>query len=429
MAYFGLVTHLCNVHKDPNSDRLYLAECFGEGVIVGPDMREGELVLYLPTDGKIERWFGNTFNLFRKNEDGTPQGGYIEDNAHIRAIKLRGNQSSGVVIALDKIYDAFGDQKWLSGEKVNTINGKVFCSKYIPKRRNVSASTKKTSYKGRKAEGIVYPEFDMHKDTEQLAYNLDKFHPGDKLNMSLKMHGTSQRSMKTYAELPNGFWRRLFHMKKKTKEVYVCGTRRCVVTENSEGYYGNDAFRMPHHKKIESFVESGMEVFGEVVGYYGPNETDTIMPIGDNTKVNDEAFVKEFGKQSIFNYGCKPGESKFYIYRITSNNGEKEWTPEEITNWCDEHGLLHVPYIDTFTFTTPEDLMERINKYLEDLHDPIGLTHIKEGVVIRVLDQATGWKAYKSKSYEFRVIEGIIKETASVPDMEEQQEEILDNYS
>ena len=37
------------------------------------------------------------------------------------------------------------------------------------------STTPKTSYKGRKAEGITYPEFAMHTDTEQLAYNLDKF--------------------------------------------------------------------------------------------------------------------------------------------------------------------------------------------------------------------------------------------------------------
>lgn len=42
------------------------------------------------------------------------------------------------------------------------------------------------------------------------------------------------------------------------------------------------------------------------------------MPIGDNTKVNDKAFVKQFGKRSIFSYGCEPGQSKMYIYRITS---------------------------------------------------------------------------------------------------------------
>ena len=80
MSYYGLVTTLHNFHKDPNSDRLYLADCFGEGVIVGPDCYEGMPVLYLPADGQIERWFGDKFKLSRKNLDGTAQGGYIENN-------------------------------------------------------------------------------------------------------------------------------------------------------------------------------------------------------------------------------------------------------------------------------------------------------------------------------------------------------------
>jgi hypothetical protein len=422
MAYFGLVTKIQNVRKDPNSDRLYLADCFSEGVIVGPDMKTGDLVLYLPTDGEIERWFGNEFCLFRKNEDGSVQGGYLENNGHVRAIKLRGNQSSGIVIALDRVYEKFGDQHWSDGDKVTTINDKEFCRKYIPKRKSNSTYRVKTSYKGRKAEGITYPEFSMHTDTEQLAYNFDKFREGDELNMTLKMHGTSQRSMNTYAELPNGFFRRLFHMKKRTKQAYVLGTRRCVVTENSQGYYGNDQFRMPHHEALKPHLEPGMEVFYEVVGYYGPNEENTIMPIGDNTKVNDKAFVKQFGKRSIFSYGCESGQSKMYIYRITSENGEREWTPDEITAWCDRHGFNRVPVIENFTFTTVEDLQERINKYFEDLADPIGRTHVKEGVVIRIVNRRT-FTAFKSKTYEFKVIEGIIKETETAPDMEEMQEE------
>lgn len=426
MAYFGLVTKLQNVRKDENSDRLYLADCFNEGVIVGPDMQTGQLVLYLPTDGEIERWFGNEFYLFSKNEDGTPQGGYIENNGHIRAIKLRGNQSSGVVIALDKVYEKFGNQNWKDGDKVNTINDKEFCRKYIPKRKTPTGQVK-TSYKGRKAEGITYPEFSMHTDTEQLAYNLDKFRPGDILNMTLKMHGTSQRSMNTYAELPNGFFRRLFHMKKRTKQACVLGTRRCVVTENSQGFYGNDQFRMPHHEKIRPFVEENMEVFYEVVGYYGSGDADTIMPIADNKKINNKDFVKKYGSRTIFSYGCEPGQSEMYVYRITSENGAKEWTPDEITEWCKKAGVKRVPIVEDFEFTTVEDLQNRINKYFEDLTDPIGLTHIKEGVVIRIVNRRT-FTAYKSKTYEFKVLEGIIKEQANAPDMEE-AEDILDNNS
>ena len=411
MAYFGLITRLQNCRKDENSDRLYLADCFNEGVIIGPDMKTGDLVLYLPTDGEIDRWFGDKFKLFRKNEDGTEQGGYLENNGHVRAIKLRGNQSSGIVISLPHVYEVFGDQHWEDGDKVNTVNDKEFCRKYIPKRKYPQTAAK-TSYKGRKAEGITYPEFAMHTDTEQLAYNLDKFRPGDIINLSLKMHGTSHRSMRTYAEMPNNWFRRLLHLKKKVKPVYVCGTRRCVVTENSQGFYGNDEFRMKHHKELEPYVEDGMEVYGEIVGWYGPNPADTIMPICDNSKMNDKAFVKQYGKTTTFSYGCHPGESKLYIYRITANNGEKEYTPQEIIEWCNKNGFNHVPYIDTFTFTTVDDLLNRINTYFENLTDPIGLTHIKEGVVIRVLNRPF-WKAYKSKTFEFRVLSGAASENVN----------------
>ena len=419
--YYALVTKLQNVRKDENSNNLYLAECFFEGVIVGPNSYTGQEILYLPTDGKIERWFGDKLKLFRKNLDGTPQGGYVDDNAHVKAIKLRGNQSSGIVVPLDRIYEVWGNQGWQDGDKVTQINGKEFCSKYIPRNKKSPNLTPKTSYKGRKAEGITYPEFSMHTDTEQLAYNLDKFHPGDQVSITLKMHGTSQRSMRTYAELPRGFFRKLFKMKPKTKPVYVLGTRRCVVTENHEGFYGNDQFRLQHHKALEPYIEDTQEVYYEVVGYYGEGSEQTIMPSCDNKKINDKNFIKEFGPRTVFSYGCQPGESKMFIYRITSQNGEKEWTPEEIKSWCDEHGFNYVPIVDTFEFTTTEDLLDRINKYFEDLRDPIGKTHIKEGVVVRIVNRRT-FTAYKSKTFEFRALEGLVKDSETMPDMEEAQE-------
>lgn len=325
---------------------------------------------------------------------------------------------------MNKIYDFFGDQNWNLSDKVTTINGKEFCKKYIPKNKGRNQPKEKTSYKGRKSAGIIYPEFAMHTDTDQLAYNLNQFHPGDLVNLSLKMHGTSSRHMKTIAQIPNGFFRRLFHMKPKIKPVYVLGTRKRVVTEDSSGYYGNDEFRFKHHKEIEPFVEEGMEVFGEIVGYYGPNETDTIMPIADNRKVSDKKFVKEFGEESIFNYGCKPGESKLYVYRIEKDG--HDYTPKEICAWCERARVNHVPYIDTFIFTTPEDLMNRINRYFKDLRDPVGKTHIKEGVVVRILGRSTGWRAYKQKTFEFRVIEGLVKDSTKAPDMEEMEEDTED---
>ena len=92
--------------------------------------------------------------------------------------------------------------------------------------------------------------------------------------------------------------------------------------------------------------------------------------------------------------------------------------------------MRHVFYLNNtdifpYSFTTKEELLEKIDKYFEDLRDPIGKTHIKEGVVVRILNRPT-WRAYKKKTYEFKVIEGIIKMTSDAPDMEEAQDEFKD---
>lgn len=434
MSYTGYYTKLENVHKDPNSDRLYLATCMQEGVIVGPDSYNGQPVFYFPADGCLDYDFAMKFGLMRKDKDGNPAGGYLDyPSCHIRAIKLRGNRSEGIVIDAAKVMDAYDDMTPLQfGDKITHIAGHEICKKYVPK-KNTEYVSRPKSYKGRKTAKIIIPDFMMHADTEQLDYNLDAFREGDLLNLSLKMHGTSQRSMRTTAIVPrHGFFKflqKLFRLKEKTKEVYVCGTRRTVIQDFEKGgFYGNDAFRKQHHDKIAPFVKPGMEVFYEVVGYYGPGEDQTIMPIGDNGKVGDKAFVKEFGKKSKFVYGCKPGESKMYVYRITQDG--REFSPQEIINWCNDAGVNHVPYlfmteIAPFIFEDKDQLLERIDSYFEDLHDPVGKDHIKEGVVVRILNRPT-WRAYKKKTYEFKVIEGIIKMTSDAPDMEEAQDEFKD---
>jgi hypothetical protein len=53
--------------------------------------------------------------------------------------------------------------------------------------------------------------------------------------------------------------------------------------------------------------------------------------------------------------------------------------------------------------------------------DPIGKTHIREGVVVRIINRPK-FTAYKHKNINFRILEGIYKEDATAPDMEEAQE-------
>ena len=80
-----------------------------------------------------------------------------------------------------------------AGFAFTTINGKEICCKYIPRsnRRNQSCNAGNHT---RKKKVPVAPLFAEHADTEQLAYNLSAFKPGDEIEITLKMHGTSGRT-------------------------------------------------------------------------------------------------------------------------------------------------------------------------------------------------------------------------------------------
>ena len=57
--------------------------------------------------------------------------------------------------------------------------------------------------------------------------------------------------------------------------------------------------------------------------------------------------------------------------------------------------------------------------------DPVGKTHVREGVVVRILNRPK-FAAYKLKNWSFKCLEGIAKVEADAPDMEEAQD-ITDN--
>ncbi len=55
--------------------------------------------------------------------------------------------------------------------------------------------------------------------------------------------------------------------------------------------------------------------------------------------------------------------------------------------------------------------------------DPIGKTHTREGVVVRIVNKPK-FCAYKHKNFEFKCLEGLVKAEAEAPDMEEAQDEV-----
>lgn len=466
--YNAYITRIKNLRKHSNADRLQCGECFGNTVVVSLDYVDNQLGVYFPTDGQLSVEFAEKNNLLRKkDENGNNIGGYMDpDKRNVTTIRLRGEKSDGLFLPITSL-EAFGDiSKLAEGDIINVFNGHEICKKYIPK------TTKRTGHptdgnRTRKKKDPIAPLFAEHADTEQLAYNLGAFKPGDEIEITLKMHGTSQRT--GYLPRLTGYKRTLLDriLRRPGKPIYeygyVSGTRRVVLGDfDGEGFYGSNAFREQHAKKFEGKLMKGETVYYEVVGF-----TDTGAPIMgncENKKLNDKEFIKQYGETTCFSYGCAPtGKqvminenasitdrdfavefdvpvSDCYVYRMTMTNEDGfvvEYTPDFMRYRCEQMGIKTVPVFykgilpseeevkvleeSGLTMPTASDIILNAAEKFYDGPDPIGQTHVREGVVVRILNRPK-FCAYKHKNFAFKCLEGLVKAEAEAPDMEEAQE-------
>ena len=481
MAYCGYVTRLKNVRKHSNADRLQLADCFGNTVIVSLDYSEGQLGVYFPVDGQLSEEFCKVNDLVRrKDENGNSCGGYLDpEKRNIKAMKLRGEKSDGLFLPLTSLANFTTVSDLKEGDTITVLNGVEICKKYIPKRKTAGVWHGDS---GKKVRANHAPTFYEHVDTQQLAYNLNQFKTGDVVELTLKMHGTSGRTgyLPLRKQKKRTLWQKLT---RKPGDIYyeydyVTGTRRVVLDETHDGgFYSDNEFRHAMAEKFFGKLHKGEVVYYEIVGFV--NAHTPIMASVKNSKISDKAFTKQYGEETVFSYGCDPdGEweetqysaapdvldfdktiaprCEVYVYRMTQVNEDGdvvEMSPEQMRQRCDQMGVKYVPVFETFMIPEMETTYEQITvaehgiletKSIEcqnvvdpgeyvlrkveqyfDGPDPIGKTHVREGVVARIVNRPT-ISVYKHKNFSFKVLEGIAKDVADAPDMEEAQEEVAE---
>lgn len=427
--YYAYITTIHELHPHSNADRLQCATVFGNNVIVDLSYEIGKRVVYFPVDGQLNKDFAISNNLLRvKDENGNSIGGYLDpDKRNIKALKLRGEKSDGLVMPIEVLSPYTDINQLRDGDKINVLNGVEICRKYVPavNQRSAANTTSKTRKGKQSASKVSYPFFVEHIDTAQLAYCQNAFRPGDTCYITLKMHGTSGRTANTVEVTKKRASKiaKLFGAKDKIKRQYniVTGSRRCVLKNYDGGWYGNNAFREKWHKFFAERLPKGVEVFYEIVGY--THDDTLIMGKCKNSLVKDKEFTRQYGEYTKFTYGCNEGENECYVYRMTMTNEdgfavEIPW--EQVQIECEKMGVKCVHMFEKFTYSTWEDLMERVEKYYDGA-DPIGKTHIREGVVVRI-DNRPSFTAYKHKNFSFKVLESIVKDTSDAPDMEEAEE-------
>ena len=455
LNYAAQVCKINNLRPHPNADRLKITTIQGNDVITGASLSIGDVVIYFPLEASLSRSYLSYSNSFEKKEDNrNPQvKGFFGKHGRVRAVKLRKMPSVGYIIPVSSL------QEWLEHEKGTKLSinweklvGTEFdyyddifiCKKYTSvQERNEKQKTDRVQKKNEKVvkeSKLVEGQFNLIPDTSQLGKNIHLIMPDDIISITAKWHGSSgcfsnvltTKQLKWYEKLliklgvnvVKTVYGNLFSSRKIIKNRYHDAKNNKKVAES--GYYKVDLWGAVN-ETIKPFLEEGMSLYGEIVGYL-PN---------CNTYI-----------QKDYDYQCEEGEFKFAIYRITTttpNGTVVEWDMNSIQQWAKQKGLLAVPLyyygpasnlfrdLDNSP-NNDEELAEWQNQFLQKIKDTYLEGYDKfcnnkvfdEGIVLR--REGVELSRFKCKSWNFLNAESVQLDTGIV-DIETQEAESNDEQT
>lgn len=435
--YLAKIVKLKNGRKHSNADRLQCWTIDFQNVITDLSYQEGDIVVFFALESQINKDFISSINGF---EDKTLNlnkdvKGFFNKHGRVRAISLRGEKSEGFVIKLD-IFESwlgaeYSGEKYLNQE-FDFYGDKEICRKYVSFDRTARVNNPKQSKSVKNISRLVENQFFLHGDTDNLRKNIHKINPEDIIGIHYKKHGTSvvignvlvKRNLTWLERIAKRFGVQV----KETQYDIIYSSRKVIKNQylnpNQNHFYGEDIWGVVA-KEVKDLIPKNWTLYGEILGY-----TPSGSPI-----------------QGSYDYGCKPGEHKFYVYKISVVNEDGTvvfLTDNQIKDFCDRVGLL---YTDTFIyygkaenfdldFVWSENVISQqssIEKwrthFLESLQQKFNENDCymctnrvpEEGIVLR-RENLWEYEAYKLKSFRFLKMETeqLDKE---IVDIEEQQKQ------
>ncbi len=446
MTYQAIVVKIDVVKPHPDADRIQLALVLGYQVVVSLESKAGDVGLLFPDDGQLSSAYAEANNLIGIiDSEGNRKGGYFDQNRRVRAQKFRGEKSEAYFAPLSSLeFTGYDISKLKIGDRFDVLNSVHICNKYINTRtrnasqQNKNKKTKREKEFTKKFNSHLKNLFPEHFETDQFRHYADKIPHNSLITITSKLHGTSGRVSYIPVIVGKKWYEKIFdfitrNKEDKTEYKYVHGSRRVILTKDGgDGYYHNTNFRDNVLERFKGKLRKNEVVYFEIVGYCD-NGKPIMNPV-DTRKLKDKKFVKRFGEQMIYKYGCPECTCDIYVYRmcVVNCDGETEELPwNRVKQRCNEMGVNYVPEIVDptiqslpFIYNENDDGNKRLKDLVEyltddvDIADPIDNSHVREGICIRVDDPHGKTKIYKSKTFVFKILEGLVKDSGE-EDMEE----------
>lgn len=371
------------------ADKIQLVNIFGTQVIVGKDVNIGDILIYADSNMQMSHEFLSINNLFRNKELNLDKEktGYFEDNGRVKCIKMKGVISDGFLFPPEYLEYAT-NKEFKVGDEFNELEGHQIGYKYIPKYTRTPGSGKgnKTSLKKREC-----PMFVEHFDTGQFFKEKDKIPPGTICYIEEKIHGTSHRVgnmllKKEVSKLQKFFYKFFNYLPKEW--TYLNGTRRVVhFPKKKNQYFHDNTMREEVLEKVRGQLFKGEELYLELFGY----------------EKSGGCIQKDFP------YGCKQGEYRAMLYRVTMNNEDGkviDYNREAVYRRAEELGfesptLFSKIYYDESNGRLLEEQVKHF-AYGTSSKDP---NTLKEGVVVWFINNKGFWECLKYKQDAFRLKE------------------------